>query len=304
MFNGDSPLSWGWGNVEEVVGPLVPGRVYVVGARPSNGKTALLMNLLARMWRGMLEEERPLMSVFCAWTERSRFAAIKSMAALLTGYDEDLVLQDAWHQLPERAENVVCQEALRLHDGDGWLCTFYDHSLPTVRELSTAMKACLVPPRLVFLDYLQMIRPERGETSFDAWMGAMRWASELASGGVTVFVGSQLKRRGDGVFDKYRPPYLEDFKGGGTIEEQADVALGLFRPLKRMQASDERDLRAGMVDLERWKEPNIMAVKVLKHRYRSTAADQLIRLYVGAERWITDYHSNGQPTRDRDPIPF
>ena len=207
----------------------------------------------------------------------------KPWAALRLGYDVDAVTSGAWDDLPASASDAVTRELKWIwyvEEKQGWV-KFYDIVRPTVRSVGDALADQAVVhngagPQVVLFDYIQRIRPEGRQTKFDAVGEAAHFFQALAHLGVVVIVFSQLKRKGDGVFDKYRPPNLEDFKLSGDIEEVADVALGFFRPLQKMTAKQERAVRAGEVDLEQFKVHDVMAVKVVKHRWRGPANDRIL----------------------------
>ena len=303
--NGKPPREWPWwlSSLNEAVGPIVAGRVIVIGARPSCGKSAFAQNLFWHLGRALAQsspaDERPLL--LSCWTERARPAALVSLASLIEGYDEDLALRGTWDRLPIGAEERLGERVRLLsvepESDDGEFSAPYpilDMPQPTADEIGQALAQHR--PHVFLLDYLQKIRPVGRQTTFDAWMTAMAHCAAYAAAGNTVIVTSQLKRKGDGVFDKYRPPFMEDFKGGGAIEEAANVALGLFRPLKPMTAKQEREVRAGRVGLDDWQQPGVMAVKVLKHTFLGPAADRLVRVFIRPNRRITDSPSDdGQP---------
>lgn len=300
--------SWGLPELDRLIGPLTPGRLYVIGARPSCGKTAYAMNLVSRIIEAVLEKrvdgEHQPWKILAWFTERSREAAIKSLAALQMGYDEDAVLRADWRNLPGDAEDKVGDRVAELSElWPAFICG--DRTLPTLADLRYDIDHFIDggdysdledgeeiyrdQPEILFLDYLQMVQPVPGQTQFDGMLKTVQYLRQLAGQGMTVIVCSQLKRRGDGVFDKYRPPHLEDFWGGGLIEATAEIGLGLFRPLKKMTYQDVREVREGRATLKRWAEPGVMAVKCLKHTYIGPAADGLVRARIGDDRRIRPY---------------
>lgn len=294
--NGKEPHEWPWwlASLNEAVGPIVAGRLIVIGARPSCGKSAFAMNLFWHLGRALAQsvpyrEEDPRPLILSCWTERARPAALVSLTALVEGLDEDLALREVWDQLPHDAERRLTERVRVLsgedHEHPGF--PILDLAVPTADEIAAALDQ--YRPHAFLLDYLQKVRPVRGQTTFDAWLAAMAHCACYAAAGNTVIVTSQLKRKGDGVFDKYRPPFMEDFKGGGAIEEAANVALGLFRPLKPMTARDEREVRSGRVGLDAWQQPGVMAIKVLKHTFWGPAADRLVRVRIAPNRRISDH---------------
>ena len=225
------------------------------------------------------------------FTERSPQIARLSWAALRCGYDVDAVTGEDWSDLPDDAPQAIARELewISYVERQGWV-KFFDVARPTVGAIGKALADHAeayngAGPQIVLFDYIQRFRPEGRQSKFEAVAEAAHLFQSLAVQlGVVVLVASQLKRKGDGVFDKYRPPNLEDFKLSGDIEEVADVAIGFFRPLQKMTAKDERAIRAGEIDLEGFKVHDTMAIKVIKHRWRGPANDRIL--------WVR--HRNGR----------
>lgn len=298
----DGAPQWSWWlrDLQHAVGSIVAGRVYVIGARPSCGKTALVQNLFWHLGRQM--EGTPI--VLSAWTERARPAALMSIASLIEGYDEDRALRRAWDELPDGAREKL-QARLRDFENARESYPIINRACPTSDEIAEALER--YQPTVFLLDYLQKVRPTNRQTTFDAWLATMTHCTEYAASGGTVVIGSQLKRKGDGVFDKYRPPFMEDFKGGGAIEEGANLALGLYRPLRRMTGQEEREVKAGREDLEKWKQHGVMAIKVLKHTFWGSAADRIVRVRVEKNRRVVNYEDAPVSAGDaweQEDVPF
>lgn len=286
--NGSRPLatSWGYHDLDRIIGPLVAGRLYVIGARPSNGKTSLLLNILNSIY-DTLTTTAPR-KVLCWWSELDSPAAYRCWAALRLGLNEDDALMEATERLPIGAPGrLQAQEATFEYAHQGgkrWWIRFSQRQRPTLAELMDEIDR--TQPDVVFFDYLQRIKPSKGQDRFTAIAEAAVGLQVLAAQqGRTVVVASQFKRKGDDLLDKYRAPALEDFKLAGEIEEAADVCVGLFRLLRRdFSRKDEAAVRSGDRQLSDYTIPNTMAVRVLKHRYRGPAADAIIRLTVDGKR--------------------
>lgn len=298
--NGSRPkaTSWGYLDMDRTLGPMVAGRLYVVGARPSNGKTSLLLNVLNAIYATRFTTPR---KVLCWWSELDAPAAYRVWAALRLGMDEDAALMEATERLPSGAADLIEREESDLRfaaeSERSWI-RFSQCQRPTWAQLQTEIAA--TEPDVVLFDYLQRVRPDRGQDRFSAVGEAAVGLQALAAlQQRTVIVASQFKRKGDDLLDKYRAPALEDFKLAGEIEEAADVCLGLFRLLRRdFSRRDEASVRSGDRQLSDFAIPNTMAVRVLKHRYRGPAADTVIRLTMDGKR-VLDYSPRAEPLDTR-----
>lgn len=299
----DREVSWGWGALDRAVGPLVRGRLHVVGAKPSNGKTSILLSLIDRHARRVVDlfglptgEGRPFWRyprrLLAFLTERSPQVARASWAARQLGYSVDLVLRERWDSLPSGAAERVARALQRITwvERQGWV-RFVDASSPTIEVITKAVERH--EPHILMFDYLQRIRPARNQSKLEALGELIRLFELLTTqADMLVIASSQLGRRGQEAFALYRPPHLEDFKGSGEIEESADLAIGLYRHLTRMTAKQEREVRAGHLGLDGFVVRNSMLVKVVKHRYWGEAADRRIQLWCDAAR-IADWTDRG-----------
>lgn len=214
--------SWGWGEVDRLCGPLVAGWLYVIGARPSNGKTTLLLNLLSS-----LREDRIPTLYF--GTEMLAEDLVKKWAALRLGLDELRVFEN---RLSDEERHDLEREIVYVTDAQE--VTFSTATRldlkQLVSEIAWAFDARTGPqPRAVILDHLHRMTQDREELEQLA-----RELKDIATERrVAMIVAAQLNReQGIGPFDLYTPPSLARYKGSAAIEENADVALGLFRPLR------------------------------------------------------------------------
>jgi hypothetical protein len=190
----------------------------------------------------------------------------------------DAVLCERWEDLPQDGKKSLKAELDRIERAEkaGWV-TFVPGGHHTLGELGDTVAD--IKPHVVIYDYVQRIKPDPGQRRWDAVSAAALLFQQMAVElNLLVLVTSQLKRRGDGALDKYKPPHLEDFKLASDIEEVSQVALGLYRPLIKMTAKDERAVRMGQKDLEDFKVRDTMGIKVLKHTFRGPAADQIIHV--------------------------
>ena len=85
--------SWGYPDLDEILGPLAPVRLYVIGARPSCGKTTLLANILNAIYS---ENRSTPRKVLCYWTELSPEVMYQCWAAMRLNLEEDAVLMGDW----------------------------------------------------------------------------------------------------------------------------------------------------------------------------------------------------------------
>ena len=290
--NGNQGYSWGLKDLDHVVGRVRKGQLIIIGAKPSNGKTTFLVNWLNFLYSAGTR-------VVFLGTEVDPSVLYLKWAALRFGYDEDAVLAHEWNDLPAGAKGNLLSE-LRIFsyhiDRIRLPSCLHPHISDVLDEIQAARED---GAGIVIFDHLHRILPRRGQGPWDALTEAALALKNAANDGIAVVVAAQLRRDGDGIFDKYRPPYLSSFMGSSSIESNADIALCLYRSLRPLTARQEKEIRAGELELTAFVRPNTMAVKCVKHRFRGPAADQVVLLDCDRGR-VQDYDWHDASERDRD----
>lgn len=215
----DSGLSTGLPPLDACIGSLRPGLVYVLAARPSMGKTSLAVQIAdsAAVTQGAsvclvsLEVPGGLMAQHFI---RSR--------ARVSGDVEAGSMSSADADRLKRAEFEL--SVSNLHIEDPYLTTF--GTVASAARL-THMRHGL---GLVVIDYLQLMRTDKQSESKQVEVsvisaGVKGLARQL---NVPVILLSQLNRGVESRDDKR--PRLSDLRDSGSIEQDADVVLMLYRP--------------------------------------------------------------------------
>lgn len=199
-----------------------PGQLIVLGARPAQGKTALALNLTIAAG-----QVRPVL--FCSL----------EMSALQIRLRELALRSNAPHRMIEAGQvgggyrQAVTAGLEAVHAGGVHIL---DRPGATVAQIRAAARRLMAQTRgplsLVVVDYLQLMRSERGSrpenrtqevAQFSA--GLKMLAREL---GVPVLALSQLSRQAETRADKR--PFLADLRESGSLEQDADTVLLLHRP--------------------------------------------------------------------------
>jgi replicative DNA helicase len=211
--------------LDKIGGGFVPGGLYVVAARPGEGKSALIGNMIERYQRkGVKCGVIPL-----EMTNQQMMVRLVAVRANLNSR----LLREAKITGDERARAI--EEWKTLRDGI-W---FQDKPGQTV--IDVAAQARLWKRKhgidIVFVDYLQIMGAsdptvERRLQIGEMTRGLKMLAREL---GIPVIVASQInreaesRRKADGTGGK---PGLQNLKEAGNIEEDADGVIGIYRPLE------------------------------------------------------------------------
>ncbi|MGC0237303.1 replicative DNA helicase [Arthrobacter sp. SD76] len=209
-----------WGSVNEIIGGLRPGALYVVGARPAVGKSVIALQLAKALTAAGSV-------AFCSLEMSNADVQMRAVSAdlginLRRLIERDLTATD-WGKIRDRRaawEHVP----LFVNDNSGMSVTDVKRFARSVHRRK--------PLAGIVVDYLQLMAPppgdQRNRHEFVADMS--RQLKILAMDmEVPVIALSQLNRSGEGRQEK--EPKLTDLRESGAIEQDADVVILLHREI-------------------------------------------------------------------------
>jgi len=212
-------LATGLPQLDRLLGGLQDGRLYVVAARPSMGKSLFSLQIARHV-------ARSAGSVLFASLEMSDAETAQRHLAAESGVDPHRihlgrVTGTDWPALLQAAAVTVGMPLHLIDDGD--------LSLSKLRAQARQLAVRDGGLRLIVVDYLQLMRVERPsgnrvEDVSEFSRGLKRLARELRC---PVLAVSQLSRAVEQRPDKR--PLLSDLRESGQIEADADCVLMLYR---------------------------------------------------------------------------
>lgn len=221
-----SGLPTGWAALDEMTDGWQPGDLVVVAARPSMGKTALLVGSLLSIAESPRPDGTPRTAL--AFSLEMKAPQIeRRVLSNLSGVPFLRIQRGLlgptgsadWTQLSEALERFG-QMNIIVDDRHG----------QTHQDIRAACRRQQASPEgldAVAIDYVQLMRgsikkqnARRDEELADISRSLKLMAGEL---GVPVLLLSQLRRTGGGK------PKLEDLRESGALEQDADIAVFLHR---------------------------------------------------------------------------
>jgi replicative DNA helicase len=222
----------GYGELDKLTSGLQPSELLILAARPSQGKTALALNLAENISiRGGLPA-----AIFSL--EMSKESLLQRLVASVAQIDAHKfrtghLSKEDWRRMTE-ALGVISDAPLWIDDAG------------SISVLEIGAKARRLKRdkglSLLIVDYLQLITARgrfsnRNEEVASISRGLKGLAKELQ---IPVLVLSQLTRapeRDD------RGPQLSDLRESGAIEQDADVVMFIYRPhfFKQGATPEERE---------------------------------------------------------------
>ena len=251
-------LSTGFADIDRSTLGLNPGELVILAARPAMGKTSMALNVALNA----AKTSGKTIAVFSLEMSReqivNRFLSFEGMVdskKLLTG---DLNEQE-WSRLG-LAASTLSRTDIRIDDNPTLSVADMNAQCRRVDNLG-----------LVVIDYLQLMQSSgsghhySGESRTQAVSDMSRMLKIMAKElNVPVVCLSQLSRANESRSDKR--PQLSDLRESGSIEQDADVVIGLYREAYYNQDAEN---------------PNEAEAIILKNRKGETGS---IRL-----SWLPEY---------------
>jgi len=243
----------GFIGLDDLLGGLQKSDLIVLASRPSLGKTSLALNIA----RNVAVDQKACVALFSL--EMSRESVVQRLLASESGVDSRLVRLGRFNEKDE----------VRIMEASGVLseAPLYVDDSPQLRTIDIRSKARRLDFErnvdLIVVDYIQLIQGEdRNEMRVQELSRITRSLKMLARElNVPVLAISQLSRAVE-----WRPshiPQLADLRESGTIEQDADVVLFIYRDDMYFTAEDWSKLH----DIEKEPYPRGIAdIIIAKHR--------------------------------------
>jgi replicative DNA helicase len=235
QFNG---LETGYKSLDLVLQGLQPNSLTIVGARPAMGKTAFALGILVHVGAVV---QRP--ALFFS-LEMSRQELAERILASTARIDSSKL----------RTGDLSDSDWNRAHEAFGYLQSakvFIDDN-PSLTVMDVRSRARRIKQQngdlgVVIIDYLQLMssrgRAENRQVEVSDMSRSLKiLAREL---GCPVIALSQLSRKLEERGDKR--PMMSDLRESGSLEQDADVVLFLFRPEQYGEVPNDKKSEAEII---------------------------------------------------------
>ena len=266
----------GYSDLDKVLTGLHKSDLILIGARPAMGKTSFALNLARNV--AVIGKRKTLMFSLEMTKEQLAMRVLSTEARVNSAKMRTGELDgDDWQRLG------IATNAL-----SGVELYFDDTSSITVPEMKARIRR-LRDVECVIIDYLGLIRPAgRVENRVQAVSEITRelklMAKDLA---IPVIVCAQLSRGTEGRGGSHRPQ-LSDLRESGSIEQDADIVLMLYRPDYYNNGDEDQNDDENAQQLA-----NKAEIIVAKNRHGPTDTVEMIwdadhTLFISAERIRND----------------
>jgi replicative DNA helicase len=211
----DSGPAWGWRDLDEVMNRLTPGKLVVIGARPSVGKSLVLGCIAASV---AVDQGAPAL---LHTLEMSRTEVMQRLLARHARIELGRIIR---HEVASHERERVDHAADLMRGAP--LVVDETRGLTPV-ALRASIRRQKPRPVVVLIDYLQLMRQgDRAESRLQEVSAIARTLKEIAGEeGVCIVTGAQLNRQAAAD----RAPIMADLRESGEIEQSADDVVLLDR---------------------------------------------------------------------------
>ena len=242
---GAQGMSTGYEELDRMSNGLKPGEMFVIAARPSMGKTSLMMNIVEHV---CIDQAKPSLVFSCEMSafqivqrlvfSRARFA----LSQLTRGYT------------PTKAELTRIQRAaLEVSSARMFIDDTPGITISEVRAKARRKKRD-EGLEFIAIDYLQLMksRTKQAENSREREIaeisaGIKGLAKELQ---VPIVILAQLNRGPETRSGKsVGVPRMSDLRESGSIEQDADMVGLLYRSAYYAEDAEEKEAEAGKAEL-------------------------------------------------------
>jgi len=204
--------------LDNLIGNLEAGKLFIVGARPSMGKTALATTIT----KNVLESGHGVLF------DSLEMGSDDLMERLIANYTDD----DTRDLKKGMCKNLdKYNKALHFYKNNNLV--LHDMSYPTVRQLrAKASKIFRTNPKikLWIIDHLRYIKTAIKDRHLEVGNITKELKEIGKKHGVTVMLLAQLNRDVQQKTRNDHRPNLSDLRDSGSIEEDADIVIFPHRP--------------------------------------------------------------------------
>jgi replicative DNA helicase len=212
-------IQTGYTGLDTMLIGLMDGGLYIIGGRPGMGKTALALNISKH---AAANQDKSVVVVSLEMTQEELSMRYLSDETSIPSTKIRLGMLDDedWKKIAQ-ARTRMANLPIRVEDS----------GVETIETMGTKLRKISLASKLdmVIVDYLQLMdgtgRGNRADDVSEISRGLKLLAKELE---VPILAMSQLNRKSEDRPDKR--PQLADIRESGSIEQDADAVMFVYRP--------------------------------------------------------------------------
>jgi replicative DNA helicase len=249
-------ISTGFPEIDRMLDGLKPGSLYVIAGRPSMGKSVMGINFI----HSAVKQNK---SALLFTLEMSYDEVLRRLCATEQGLNSHHLQranmsEDEWSQL--------CVAAKDLSEHRWWIDETPDLDINAIVSRARRLHRSH-PLSIICVDYIGLIKTEK-KNRHDLEIGEITRALKVLSKelSIPVIALSQLNRDLEKRPDKR--PIMSDLRDSGSIEQDADVVITLYRDEWYDPKSIDKDCAEIMISKNRSGRCGMVPLRFEGHRYR------------------------------------
>ena len=215
-----SGISSGFRDIDVLTGGFSKGQLIILAARPAMGKTSLALNFAHNA--AVLDGKK--VAIFSMEMDGEEL-----LMRMLSGpADVDVECMTRGKGLNPNKLRAISQAAMILSEADLYIDDSGSNTISSIKSKAMRLKAQLDGLDIVIIDYLQLMgsfsREARHQQISDISRGLKIMAKDMD---INIIALSQLNRGVETRDD--RRPLLSDLRESGSIEQDADQVMFIYR---------------------------------------------------------------------------
>lgn len=223
----EKPIPTGFPELDKVLcGGLLRPEMTIVGARPGKGKSAFLLAAAMNAAKAGRHVCYFSLEMSAVQIGQRALATASSVSVSKQRYGIDMLTDDDWKALADGLELLSDngqREFLHLYTGHG----------VTIEKLTSLAQNAMDRGELelLIIDYIQLLKTmQRTNTDFERLSMVSKGLKELAlTLDVPILTAAQVRRQSNGG-GASRAPGLDELRGSGDLEQDADNVLLIHSP--------------------------------------------------------------------------
>lgn len=206
-------------SLSKAISGFCPGRLYILGARPAMGKSSMAMQIASEASKEKNVVFASLEMGLDEYTERELFGLANTNQDLISN---GMVTEDIYEKIFKASEELADRNLFILDDANCKLSTIESAIVNCISKKGSC--------DLVIIDYLQLMASDdkRLKDDYDIVTRNSKGLKKLARKyKVPIIALCQLSRNLETRQDKR--PVLSDLRDSGSIEQDADVVMFVYR---------------------------------------------------------------------------
>ncbi len=256
----------GYHDLDEMTAGLQPGALVVVGARPAMGKTALALGMAAN---AALRGDH---SILLFSLEMSKVELVQRILCADARVDSTKIRNG---RLSDPDWNAIAASMGRLGDAKIWIDDNPNVSIMEIRSKARRLRSEIGSLGMVVVDYIQLMTGRNSAESRQVEVAEISRGLKLLARELEcpVVALAQLNRSLEQRADKR--PMLSDLRESGSLEQDADVVMFLYREEVYEPTPENAGLAEVIVAKQRNGPTGVAHLSFLGHltRFESMARD-------------------------------